>query len=521
MVAVSTAHRTHFINRSFVKPVIFIATIFAVIATTIGVSHAATPLTGQVIGKSSKCVEVKNNQHTYGTIIQIATCSSTSAAQKWTMAADNTIQSQGWCMDVQSSGTADNTPISLYGCNNSVAQQWRWQLNGTLLNPNSGKCLEIKNGLTTAGNTMWLRTCDGNASQVWTVPTPDAVPAAHAALPSGTRHTPTPTITFDAAAAPDLLPWMNNRLKPILQQWYPVLADKYAYPQYQPYTSFTVKLDNANTGVAYADQNVINVNPTWLRNNLSDAPGALLHESTHVIQATTIGGAHMPGWLVEGMADYTREQVYKDRAPRAAGANETYISGYSMGSNLLNYIQATYSATFIHDMNVASHSGTYTDAIFTQKTGKAAGSLWTTFTGRATTNPMMLTNKAAGRCIDLPYYDTTNGNRVKIQTCNGSDAEKWVMSAVSPGSTNYIISGLPGAKCLDVQYSGTADGTPVWYWDCNAGNPQQWQILANGSLKNTNSGKCLQPVGGIDAEGAMLEIATCNGSIAQQWTLPQ
>ncbi|HSH55887.1 MAG TPA: ricin-type beta-trefoil lectin domain protein [Candidatus Limnocylindrales bacterium] len=342
---------------------------------------------------------------------------------------------------------------------------------------------------------------------------------AHAPLPPGPFHTPRPTITMDASLAPGYKGYMEEVLRPLLLDWYPVLGDYYAYPNYAPPTSFTVIADPNYTGVAQVEGTVIRFSTNYFKDErLASSPGAFMHEATHVIQRNQSTRGNLPGWIVEGEADYTREHIYKDRAPRVAYASETYLNGYSPGSNLLHYIQTKYSSTFIHDVNVAGAQGLYNENIFVQRTGKTIGQLWTELTGRFITSQGPITG-IAGKCLDVPNYQTADGTRIKIQTCNGSSAERWVLAGINTTSKAGAIIGY-GNKCLDVTSGGTADGTPVQYYSCNAGRVQQWLYQANKTLVNVNSNKCLQPVGGSSEEYTLLEIATCSGTAAQQWTLP-
>jgi hypothetical protein len=68
------------------------------------------------------------------------------------------------CVDVQSSSAADGATIWLYGCNATGAQDWIQQADGSLKNPESGKCAGLPNG-TTDGSSLVLAPCDGSTGQ--------------------------------------------------------------------------------------------------------------------------------------------------------------------------------------------------------------------------------------------------------------------------------------------------------------------------------------------------------------------
>ncbi|MEU8331581.1 ThuA domain-containing protein [Micromonospora sp. NPDC048839] len=75
------------------------------------------------------------------------------------------------------------------------------------------------------------------------------------------------------------------------------------------------------------------------------------------------------------------------------------------------------------------------------------------------------------------------------------------------------IKGLAG-KCLDVRGGGTADGTQIQLYTCNGGSAQNWTV--SGSTIRA-LGKCLDVNGGATANGTKIQLWTCNGSAAQNW----
>jgi hypothetical protein len=71
-------------------------------------------------------------------------------------------------------------------------------------------------------------------------------------------------------------------------------------------------------------------------------------------------------------------------------------------------------------------------------------------------------------------------------------------------------------KCLDVNNSSTANGTKVQIWGCNGTNAQQWTVPGDGTVRAL--GKCLDVTSSGTANGAKLQLYDCNGTGAQQWT---
>jgi hypothetical protein len=72
-----------------------------------------------------------------------------------------------------------------------------------------------------------------------------------------------------------------------------------------------------------------------------------------------------------------------------------------------------------------------------------------------------------------------------------------------------------GGKCVDVAAANNTNGTQVQLWTCNGTNAQQWTVGSDGTIRAL--GKCLDVSGGSTANGAKVQIWDCNGTGAQQW----
>jgi glucosylceramidase len=83
------------------------------------------------------------------------------------------------------------------------------------------------------------------------------------------------------------------------------------------------------------------------------------------------------------------------------------------------------------------------------------------------------------------------------------------------GGSTGPVTGLAG-KCVDVAGAGSADGTAVQLYSCNGTGAQQWTRGTDGTLRAL--GKCLDVSGGSTSDGSRVQLWTCNGSGAQQWT---
>jgi hypothetical protein len=142
----------------------------AAYSTTGGGGGGGSGPTGAITGYGGLCVDVQGANPANFTPVQVYTCNGTSA-QQWTVVqAGSTLQALGKCMDVNSGGTTDGTTVDLYDCNNTAAQVFIPQSDGALYNPQSGKCLDDTGWSTTPGTQLQIWDCTGNANQVWNLP---------------------------------------------------------------------------------------------------------------------------------------------------------------------------------------------------------------------------------------------------------------------------------------------------------------------------------------------------------------
>ena len=119
-------------------------------------------------GLAGKCVDVAGANTANGTPVDLYDCNGT-AAQQWTVGSDGTIRALGKCLDVTGGGTADGTTVQLYDCNGSAAQKWAVSSAHDIVNPQANKCLDVTGNNSANGTRLQIWTCTGGANQKWTV----------------------------------------------------------------------------------------------------------------------------------------------------------------------------------------------------------------------------------------------------------------------------------------------------------------------------------------------------------------
>ena len=118
-------------------------------------------------------------------------------------------------------------------------------------------------------------------------------------------------------------------------------------------------------------------------------------------------------------------------------------------------------------------------------------------------------------------------NNTTIDTVGAAAASAWAGTG-TPTSPPASPSGSPtggthtgaivgyGSKCVDVAGASSANGAAVQLYTCNGTNAQQWTVGTDGTLKAL--GKCMDVTSAGTANGTKVQLYTCNGTAAQKWT---
>ena len=129
----------------------------------------STGKTGPITGLGGKCVDIASAGTANGTPVQLYDCNG-SSAQQMTVGTDGSIRALGKCLDVTSASTADGAQIQLYDCNGSGAQQWSVSAAHDITNVAANKCLDATGNSSANGTRLQIWTCTGAANQKWNVP---------------------------------------------------------------------------------------------------------------------------------------------------------------------------------------------------------------------------------------------------------------------------------------------------------------------------------------------------------------
>ncbi len=188
-------------------------------------------------------------------------------------------------------------------------------------------------------------------------------------------------ITFDTTDLPEIKPWVEEKLKPACEKWYPKIVGMLPSENYSAPKKFNIVFHRDMDGVANTAGTQVNCAGTWFLRNLNgEAAGAVIHELVHVVQqyGRARGGNRNPGWMVEGVADYIRWFLYEpeENRPRVNPARAKYTDSYRTTAAFLNYVLTKHDAEIVKKFNTDMRQGKYDEASWKKYTGKTVDELW-------------------------------------------------------------------------------------------------------------------------------------------------
>ncbi|MEU1464092.1 ricin-type beta-trefoil lectin domain protein [Streptomyces sp. NPDC005727] len=133
-------------------------------------AHAAT---GTITGLAGKCLDVAGANSADGTPVQLYDCKGT-AAQQWTVGGDGTVRALGKCLDVTGNSTADGAKAQLWSCTGGANQKWTVSAAHDIVNPQADKCLDVTGNNPANGTRVQIWSCGGGANQKWSAPVADS-----------------------------------------------------------------------------------------------------------------------------------------------------------------------------------------------------------------------------------------------------------------------------------------------------------------------------------------------------------
>jgi hypothetical protein len=148
------------------------------------------------------------------------------------------------------------------------------------------------------------------------------------------------SVTIEGDVDAELAP-VAGKLTTLFYQGYPKLLARFENPEKPAPHVLRVVFVKGLRVPAQCSGNKIEVSTEWLRKHPEDV-ALLTHEMTHAVQAYPRGN---PGWLVEGIADYARQEYGpKDQAdwslPKKLTSKQKYTDAYRTTARFLIWLEA-------------------------------------------------------------------------------------------------------------------------------------------------------------------------------------
>jgi hypothetical protein len=89
-------------------------------------------------------------------------------------------------------------------------------------------------------------------------------------------------------------------------------------------------------------------------------------------------------------------------------------------------------------------------------------------------------------------------------------------STPPPPGGGAIVSHEGSNLCIDDRSASTANGNPIQIYTCNGTSAQDWTVAQAGSTLQV-LGKCMDVVSGGTADGSLVDLYDCNNTGAQVW----
>jgi Ricin-type beta-trefoil lectin domain/Putative Ig domain len=132
------------------------------------------------------------------------------------------------------------------------------------------------------------------------------------------------------------------------------------------------------------------------------------------------------------------------------------------------------------------------------------------------------------KCLDDNGNKSNNDNKIQIWQCTSKDAgQVWSFKpATAPGEVADAGLSQLGeieihGKCLSTAGNSAANGAKVQLYTCNGASSELWEIDGGyGELSNPASGRCLEDPSSSKTNGTQLDIRSCNSAPSQNWLLP-
>lgn len=193
---------------------------------------------------------------------------------------------------------------------------------------------------------------------------------------------PCPPVVVDVSDFPEGKAWAETA-KGLVERWFSTVTTWLATEDYKPPAEIKLVFKKEISAPAYASGGTITINGKWITQHPEDL-GMVIHELTHVIQQYP-NSRNKPGWLVEGIADYTRWWKYEPELHAGKGRTKPdlekakYTDSYRTTAMWLAWSSRKYHMGLVPALDRAMRKREDPMPVFKSLTGRDADELWKEF----------------------------------------------------------------------------------------------------------------------------------------------
>lgn len=177
---------------------------------------------------------------------------------------------------------------------------------------------------------------------------------------------------MDVSDAPEMKEWCQKAVR-VCEQQYTMICDELASEGFKPPTQIRIALKNDYKGVAAAGGGKITGSVSYFKSHPDDI-GAMVHETVHCVQSYR--ARRLPGWLVEGIADYIRFWKYEPgKAGKLNPERAKYDASYRTTAAFLAFVSDHYDSKLVTKFNAQLRAGKYDAEMWKKYTGKTVEEL--------------------------------------------------------------------------------------------------------------------------------------------------
>jgi alpha-tubulin suppressor-like RCC1 family protein len=133
-----------------------------------------------------------------------------------------------------------------------------------------------------------------------------------------------------------------------------------------------------------------------------------------------------------------------------------------------------------------------------------------------TTNVHVLATDGTIWCSGM-YNNGDCGNGTTTGS-TGTTQTPVLFGGIGTYGTGSALKNPQSGRCIDNNGGSSANGNIIQLYDCNGTVAQEW-VFNNGQIANIGTGKCLDDPSNNLTHGVKLQLYTCNGSNAQKFVL--